>query len=1094
MNKGYTLIELLATIVIMAVIFSIAVPITTSIIAYVRKESFKISVTNIGRAGDLTYSREYIKNPTTRELIFVYNDGVETSNISGVTLDYYGDKPLFGNVVVNKAGNVAASLHNGELCATKEFLSKKVIITEESVEDCVREMHLPQIFLVGENEVFVEVNEPYVDEYVSAFTSLGEPTVSIDRKVIYDGKVVGEVDTSIKGEYLVSYQVIEEDKSSSITRKVNVIDTKAPIIQTPGDINLFVDQVNLFNVMAGVSATDNSLEPITVSATGSLSRLPDSYIITYTASDSSGNEAITTRIINVNDVSAPVITLLGSNPLNLFVNDPYVEAGATALDDIDEDVTLLIETDGSINTSIKGIQYISYSVTDSSGNTANISRTVNVIDNINPTVTFGTNGNNVFGKSRSTTVNVTDLHSAIASIKYAWTTSATAPSNFSTVFTNGASIATPTSVSGDYYLWVEAIDTEGNKIVTSSNPFKLDNSSPVITTPGNESIVINQVNGYNLMTGVSVSDNSSEVLSISVSGNLSRIPGNYIISYTSTDSSGNNVVSTRIITVLDVEAPVITLLGSNPLNLFAGSTYTEAGATATDDVDGNLTTSIVITGTVNTSTVGTYLKTYTVTDSSGNVSTRTRTINILDSTPPTVTFGTNGNATYAKTRSTTVTVTDGESGVLSHHYAWTTSATAPDQNSITTSFANGATITTPASVTGTYYLWIKSRDNATNQSIVRSNAFNLDNTIPVITRNGAASITLALGDSYSELGSTATDNISGTITASIVTSGTVNTSVAGTYTVYYNVVDSSGNAATAVSRTITVNPRTEYRYRDSYTNCDTCYNTCQNSQGASSSYYCSSGYTLSGSTCSRTTSSAASVTYSCSSGSLSGSSCYTPTDTAATPSYTCPSGYSGSGSSCSKTTTTTASSYYYCNSGSLDGSGCWSIVSQGGSCGSPHCCPSGYATADGGTCAKKIGNASIGYSCPSGYTRSGTTCSKTETATASVSYSCPSTWYLIGGNLCYKNVQTAATASYSCPSGCSRSGTTCTCSESTSASTSYSCPSGWSLSGSTCYQSYSCDAYSCNCSSYWGGWSGWSTTIYTANGTRQVETRLVYSL
>ena len=58
----------------------------------------------------------------------------------------------------------------------------------------------------------------------------------------------------------------------------------------------------------------------------------------------------------------------------------------------------------------------------------------------------------------------------------------------------------------------------------------------------------------------------------------------------------------------DTIAPVITLNGASTINLEVGDTYSELGATATDNIDGNLTSSIVITGTVNTNSAGTYTK------------------------------------------------------------------------------------------------------------------------------------------------------------------------------------------------------------------------------------------------------------------------------------------------------------------------------------------------------------------------------------------------------------------------------------------------------------------------------------------------------
>lgn len=78
-----------------------------------------------------------------------------------------------------------------------------------------------------------------------------------------------------------------------------------------------------------------------------------------------------------------------------------------------------------------------------------------------------------------------------------------------------------------------------------------------------------------------------------------------------------------------------------------------------------------------------------------------------------------------------------------------------------------------------------------------------DTTLPVITLNGAASISLKVGETYTELGAKATDNVDGDITAKIITTGTVNTSVAGTYTITYTVSDAAGNVATA-TRTVIV--------------------------------------------------------------------------------------------------------------------------------------------------------------------------------------------------------------------------------------------------------------------------------------------------
>lgn len=78
-----------------------------------------------------------------------------------------------------------------------------------------------------------------------------------------------------------------------------------------------------------------------------------------------------------------------------------------------------------------------------------------------------------------------------------------------------------------------------------------------------------------------------------------------------------------------------------------------------------------------------------------------------------------------------------------------------------------------------------------------------DVTAPVITLNGSAAITLTVGDSYTDQGATATDNIDGTY--SVTGIGSVDTSSAGVYTITYDATDLAGNHAVQVTRTVTVN-------------------------------------------------------------------------------------------------------------------------------------------------------------------------------------------------------------------------------------------------------------------------------------------------
>src|SRR5215213_2823304 len=82
-------------------------------------------------------------------------------------------------------------------------------------------------------------------------------------------------------------------------------------------------------------------------------------------------------------------------------------------------------------------------------------------------------------------------------------------------------------------------------------------------------------------------------------------PGTYTINY-SASANGFTSEATRIVTVQDTVAPVITLNGANPMTVGFGTVFTDPGATASDGCAGNLTSAIVVTGSVDTNTVGFY--------------------------------------------------------------------------------------------------------------------------------------------------------------------------------------------------------------------------------------------------------------------------------------------------------------------------------------------------------------------------------------------------------------------------------------------------------------------------------------------------------
>lgn len=87
------------------------------------------------------------------------------------------------------------------------------------------------------------------------------------------------------------------------------------------------------------------------------------------------------------DNNPPVITILGSNPMNhciLETDDTiiyleYIDPGATAIDEEDGDISDKINTTINVNTEVEGTYMVSYTVEDNAGNAAAATRTVDVI-------------------------------------------------------------------------------------------------------------------------------------------------------------------------------------------------------------------------------------------------------------------------------------------------------------------------------------------------------------------------------------------------------------------------------------------------------------------------------------------------------------------------------------------------------------------------------------------------------------------------------------------------------------------------------------------------------------------------------------------
>ena len=218
-----------------------------------------------------------------------------------------------------------------------------------------------------------------------------------------------------------------------------------------------------------------------------------------------------------------------------------------------------------------------------------------------------------------------------------------------------------------------------------------------------------------------------------------------------------------------------TLSGINNTSLTIGGKFDPlAGVSASDKEDGNLTSKIVVSGTVNTAKTGDYTLKYTVTDSKGLSTTKERIVTVLrvletgqQFYDPSKTYKYGDQVVYkdALYECTSWYIPPTDDGSPNNTKYWKLVKVLPDQSTPT------------------------------------------DNTAPVI--NGVTNKQIAMGDAFNPLaGITASDKEDGDLTSKIVVSGTVDTSKAGVYNLTYSVTDSKGLKTEAIA-TITVVEKTE---------------------------------------------------------------------------------------------------------------------------------------------------------------------------------------------------------------------------------------------------------------------------------------------
>lgn len=230
-----------------------------------------------------------------------------------------------------------------------------------------------------------------------------------------------------------------------------------------------------------------------------------------------------------------------------------------------------------------------------------------------------------------------------------------------------------TDVTFDYFI----VQTERD-VAPTSDTGVVDTEEPVITIIGANPYYIATGTAY-VEPGVTITDNVDQNLTytLSVDGYSAEthpldtsVAGEHVLTYKVLDTAGNLTTATRSVVVgadasltslntgtsteettatttpavveeapvveeevvveeapVDEIAPVISLVGAAAIEITVGDSFTDEGATAVDETDGDITP--VVSGTVDTATAGLYTLTYTATDTAGNEASVSRIVTVV---------------------------------------------------------------------------------------------------------------------------------------------------------------------------------------------------------------------------------------------------------------------------------------------------------------------------------------------------------------------------------------------------------------------------------------------------------------------------------
>ncbi|WP_197706544.1 HYR domain-containing protein, partial [Candidatus Nitrosotalea okcheonensis] len=381
-------------------------------------------------------------------------------------------------------------------------------------------------------------------DIIQEATSPSGNTVNLGNATVIDNGLIQSVTNNAPsvfslGKTTVTWTATDQSgNSATATQVVNIVDTTPPKISPPAGITFEATSLNNNTVPLGnATVTDNGLIKSLTNNASKTFPLGKTSVL-WIATDASGNKANATQIVDVVHTTPPKLTVpAGITFEATSLKDNLVPIGNATATDIQQ-VTI---TNNASKTFPLGKTSVLWIATDASGNKANATQTVDVVDTTAPKVIMPAN---VVVEATSLNNNTVSLSNpSVVDLQPVMITN-NAPKEFPLGSTN--------------VIWI-ATDASGNKANVTQIITVKDTTAPKITAPENIKIKATSLTDNVVpLVNATASDNV-DVVSLTNNASKTFPLGKTTILWVATDEAGNKANATQIVDVENTTPPKLTV-------------------------------------------------------------------------------------------------------------------------------------------------------------------------------------------------------------------------------------------------------------------------------------------------------------------------------------------------------------------------------------------------------------------------------------------------------------------------------------------------------------------------------------------------------